>query len=86
MKDILDLKDMENYSHDLKKQNRRKNGKPFILPDKIIEILARIRADFNASLRWKRVNSQEANSFIRHVTTWIIINLQFVQRCVKHLY
>ena len=51
MKDILDLRDMENYSHDLKKQNRRKNGRPSILPDKIIEILARIRAVFNASFR-----------------------------------
>jgi transposase len=51
MKDILDLKDMENYSHDLKKQNRRKNGRPLILPDKIIGILARIRAVFNASFR-----------------------------------
>ena len=45
------MKDMENYSHDLKKQNRRKNGRPFILPDRIIEILARIRAVFNASFR-----------------------------------
>ena len=51
MKDILDLRDMENYSHDLKKQNRRKNGRPFILPDSIIEILARIRVVFNASFR-----------------------------------
>ena len=40
MKDILDLKDMENYRHDLMKQNRKKNGRPFILPDRIIEILA----------------------------------------------
>jgi len=44
MKDILDLKDIENYRLDLMKQNRKKNGRPFILPDKIIEILARIRA------------------------------------------
>ena len=51
MKDILDLKDMENYRHELKKQNRKKNGRPFILPDRIIEILARIRAVFNASFR-----------------------------------
>ena len=51
MKDILDLKDMENYRHELKKQNRKKNGRPFILPDKIIEILARIRSVFNASFR-----------------------------------
>ncbi len=51
MKDILDLKDMENYWHELKKQNMKKNGRPFILPYKIIEILARIRAVFNASFR-----------------------------------
>ena len=42
MKDILDLKDMENYRHEHKKQNRGKRVRPFILPDKIIEILARI--------------------------------------------
>ena len=30
-------------------QNAGKNGRPFILPDKIIEILARIRSVFNAS-------------------------------------
>ena len=41
MRDILDLM----------KQNERKNGRPFIIPDKIIEILARIRAAFNASFR-----------------------------------
>src|SRR5579875_318285 len=51
MKDILDLKDIENYRLDLMKQNRKKNGRPFILPDKIIEILARTRAVFNASFR-----------------------------------
>ena len=51
MKDILDLRDIEDYRHDLKKQNMKKNGRPFILPDKIIEILARIRAVFNASFR-----------------------------------
>ena len=50
-KDILDLKDMENYRYELKKQNMKKNGRPFILPDKIIEILARIRSVFNASFR-----------------------------------
>jgi hypothetical protein len=33
------------------KQNVRKNGRPFIIPDKIIEILARISAVFNASFR-----------------------------------
>ena len=51
MKDILDLKDIETYRYDLREQNRGKNGRPFILPDKIIEILARIRAVFNASFR-----------------------------------
>ena len=51
MKDILDLKDIEDYKHDLRYQNRKKNGRPFILPDKVIEILARIRAVFNASFR-----------------------------------
>jgi hypothetical protein len=49
MKDILDLKDIENYRHDLRIQNMKKNGKPFMIPDNIIEILARIRAVFNAS-------------------------------------
>ncbi|QRF76199.1 Transposase DDE domain protein [Thermoplasmatales archaeon] len=51
MKDILDLRDIRNYRHDLGKQNRKKNGRPYIIPDKIIEILARIRAVFNASFR-----------------------------------
>lgn len=32
-------------------QNRKKNGRHFILPDRIIEILARFRAVFNASFR-----------------------------------
>ena len=35
MKDILDLGDTGTYRHDLKYQNRGKNGRPFILPDKI---------------------------------------------------
>ena len=35
MKNILDLKDIGDYRHDLKYQNRGKNGRPFILPDKI---------------------------------------------------
>ena len=51
MKDILDLKDIGDYRHDLRYQSRGKKGRPFILPDKIIEILARIRAVFNASFR-----------------------------------
>jgi len=49
MKGILDLKDMEKYRHDLRVQNSRKNGRPYIIPDKIIEILGRIRSVFNAS-------------------------------------
>ena len=49
MKDILDLKDIKNYRHDLMKQNRKKNERSFILPDKIIELLATIRAVFNVS-------------------------------------
>jgi hypothetical protein len=28
MKDILDLRDIADYSQDLKKQNRKKNGRP----------------------------------------------------------
>lgn len=51
MKNILDLKDIENYRDDLMNQNAGKNGRPFILPDKIIEILARIRSVLNASFR-----------------------------------
>jgi len=51
MKNILDLRDIENYMNDLRKQNSKKNGRPFILPDKIIEILARMRAVFNAPFR-----------------------------------
>jgi len=51
MKDILDLKDIRNYRNDLGKQNRKKNGRPFLIPDRIIEILERIRAVFNASFR-----------------------------------
>ena len=48
---ILDLKDMENYRHDLMKQNRKKNGRPSFFPDRIIKIVAKIRAVFNASFR-----------------------------------
>lgn len=51
MKDILDPRDIRNYRHDLREQNRKKNGRPFMIPDRIIEILARIRAVFNASFR-----------------------------------
>ena len=51
MKDVLDHRDLENYRLDLRIQNRKKNGRPFIIPYKIIEILARIRVVFNASFR-----------------------------------
>ena len=50
MKDILDLKDIENYKHDLRHQNMKKNERPFILPDRIIEIVARINVVFNVSM------------------------------------
>jgi hypothetical protein len=36
MKNILDLKGIENYREDLKKHNRKKNGRPFIIPDRIV--------------------------------------------------
>jgi hypothetical protein len=42
---------MKDYRHNLRYQNRKKNGRPFILPGKIIEIIAGIRAVFNASFR-----------------------------------
>ena len=51
MKDTLDLKDIGTYRYDLRKQNRKKNGRPLILPDKIIDILVGIRAVFNVSFR-----------------------------------
>ena len=51
MKDILDLKDIGNCRNDLIKQNKKKNRRPFVTPDKIIEVLARIRSVFNASFR-----------------------------------
>ena len=40
---------MENYSHELKEQNRKKNGRPFTRPDKIIEFFARVMAVFSVS-------------------------------------
>lgn len=48
---IYEYSDIEDYSHDPKEQNMKKNGRSFILPDEIIEILARIRTVFNASFR-----------------------------------
>ena len=58
MKDIIDLKDIGNYKDYLKEQNRKKNGKLFIIPDRIIEFITRIRSVFKAlsrsleSYRW----------------------------------
>ena len=46
MKDIIDLKDIGNYKDYLKEQNRKKNGKLFIIPDRIIEFITRIRSVF----------------------------------------
>jgi hypothetical protein len=37
--------------NDMKKQTEKKNERPFILPDKVIEILARIRSVFSSSFR-----------------------------------
>jgi len=52
MKDILDLKDIENYRDDLgNRAARRMEGRSSFRPDKIIEVLARIRPVFNASFR-----------------------------------
>lgn len=51
MKIRLDLKDFEDYKNDLRYQNRKKNERHFILPDKIIEVLARIMVVFYASFR-----------------------------------
>ena len=51
MEDLLDKRSNENIRRDLIKQNKNKVGKPFILPDRVIEIFARIRAVFNASFR-----------------------------------
>ena len=48
MENLLDLRAIENIKEDLAKQNRNKVGRPFRLPDSIVEIFARIRSVFNA--------------------------------------
>ena len=51
MENLLDLRAIENIKEDLAKQNRHKVGRPFILPDRMVEIFARIRSVFNAPFR-----------------------------------
>ena len=51
MENLLDLRAIENIKEDLAKQNRNKVGRPFRLPDSIVEIFARIRSVFNAPFR-----------------------------------
>jgi hypothetical protein len=48
MENILDFSAIENIKEDLAKQNRHKVGRPFILPDSVVEIFARLRSVFNA--------------------------------------
>ncbi len=51
MENLLDLRAIENIKEDLAKQNRNKVGRPFILPDTVVEIFARIRSVFNTPFR-----------------------------------
>ena len=51
MENLLDLRAIENIKEDLAKQNRNKVGRPFRLPDSIVEIFARIRSVFNTPFR-----------------------------------
>ncbi len=51
MKEILDIANIVDFSSDLRNMNRHKNGRPFVVTNRIIEVLARIRAVFNASFR-----------------------------------
>ena len=51
MENLLDFSAIENIKEDLAKQNRNKVGRPFRLPDRIVEIFARIRSVFNAPFR-----------------------------------
>ncbi len=51
MEELLDLNSLKHAMKDLREQNRGKNGRPFTVPDGVIEIFARIRAVFNASFR-----------------------------------
>jgi hypothetical protein len=48
MENLLDFSAIENIKEDLAKQNRNKVGRPFILPDTVVEIFARLRSVFNA--------------------------------------
>ena len=50
MRNFMDFTAIENIKEDLAKQNRNKVGRPFILPDAVVEIFARIRSVFNAPL------------------------------------
>ena len=51
MLNLMDFSAIENIKGDLAKQNRNKVGRPFILPDTVVEIFARIRSVFNAPFR-----------------------------------
>ena len=51
MENLLYFSAIENIKEDLAKQNRHKVGRPFRLPDSIVEIFARIRSVFNAPFR-----------------------------------
>ena len=51
MENLLDFSAIENIKEDLTEQNRNKVGRPFTLPDSIVEIFARIRSVFNAPFR-----------------------------------
>jgi hypothetical protein len=41
-------RELRKVNEDIAKQNRHKVGRPFTLPDSIVEIFARIRSVFNA--------------------------------------
>ena len=51
MENLLDFSAIEKIKEDLAKQNRNKVGRPFRLPDSIVEIFVRIRSVFNAPFR-----------------------------------
>ena len=51
MLNFMDSSAIENIKEDLAKQNRNKVGRPFTLPDSIVELFARIRSVFNALFR-----------------------------------
>lgn len=51
MENLLYRTQIENIKEDLAKQNRNKVGRPFTLPDSIVEIFAHIRSVFNAPFR-----------------------------------